>query len=104
MIEIIILLLIASGVALWWYNRDGGVDVNLDGKVNLEDAAAAVKKTVAGAKKDAKSVAGETKRRAKRVAEESADVVKAAKQVGNQVGDVVKAVKGKSRTGRKPKK
>ena len=35
--------------------------------------------------------------------EEIQDVADAVKEVGNQVGDVAKAVKGKPRTGRKPR-
>lgn len=47
-------------------------------------------------------VVKETKRRAKRVIEETKDVVDAVKEVANQSKDVVDAVKGKARKGRKP--
>lgn len=36
--------------AIWYVNRNTGLDVNNDGKVDLKDAAAAVKNTVATAK------------------------------------------------------
>ena len=42
--------------------------------------------------------------RVQRVKEELKDVKEAVKEVGNQIGDIPSAVKGKTRTGRKPKK
>lgn len=56
MFELIIILVLVAGVAVWWFNRDTGADVDQDGDVDLDDAKAAVKKTVAGVKKTAKTV------------------------------------------------
>ena len=50
----------------------------------------------------AEKVVKETKRRAKRVVEETTDVVEAVKEVVKQSKDVVDAAKGKKRKGRKP--
>lgn len=106
---LIAVVLVVAGGLLWFYNRSTGADVDQDGDVDLKDAKLAVKKTLKEANEDlnaavteTKAVVKETKRRAKRVKEEVADVVVAAKEVANQVGDVVAAAKGKSRTGRKP--
>lgn len=98
-IWVLVIAAVVAGGLLYWVNRATGADVDQDGDVDLQDAKLAVEKTVT----EVKTVAKETKRRAKRVAEETADVVKAVKEVGNQAGDVVKAAKGKPRTGRKPK-
>ena len=43
-------------------------------------------------------------KRVDRVGQELKDVTKAIKEVGNQIGDVPSAFKGKSRSGKKPKK
>jgi methyl-accepting chemotaxis protein len=51
---------------------------------------------------EVKEVAKVVKARAKRVAEETNDVVKAVKEVAKQSKDVVIAVKGTPRKGRKP--
>ena len=53
MLELIIILVLVAGVAIWWFNRDTGADVDQDGDVDLDDAKAAVKKTVKGVKKTA---------------------------------------------------
>lgn len=53
MLELIIILVLVAGVAVWWFNRDTGADVDQDGDVDLDDAKAAVKKTVKGVKKTA---------------------------------------------------
>ena len=47
----IIIALVAIVVigAIWYSNRNTGVDVNQDGKVDLADAKAAVEKTVEAA-------------------------------------------------------
>ena len=54
--------------------------------------------------KDGDFIPDELEERVERVKEEVQDVAKAVKEVGNQIGDIPKAVKGKPRTGRKPKK
>lgn len=106
---VVVIALVAAAGLIWFYNRGTGADVDQDGDVDLQDAKLAVTKTIKQANEDinaavaeTKAVAAETKRRAKRVKEEVADVVVAAKEVANQAGDVVAAAKGKSRAGRKP--
>lgn len=79
----IIVILIAVVVlgAIWYANRNTGFDANNDGKVDLKDAAAAVKNTVAVAKtvadtnkdgkvdaKDAKAVASKATAAVKKAA------------------------------------
>lgn len=49
----------------------------------------------------AKNIKKETKKRLKRVSEESKDVLDSLKEVGNQIGDIPKAIKGEDRKGRK---
>lgn len=47
-IELIVIILVVAAVALIWFvNRDKGLDVNNDGKVDFADAKAAVENTVA---------------------------------------------------------
>ena len=53
--------------------------------------------------KDGDFIPDELEQRVERVKEEVKDVVDAVKEVGNQIGDIPSAVKGKPRTGRKPK-
>jgi len=48
MVELILILIVAAAAAIWWFNRDTGADVDQDGDVDLDDAKAAVKKTVKG--------------------------------------------------------
>jgi len=98
LVIILVLAVIAGGI--WVATKYFGLfsDADKDGipdevEETVEDAKAAVKKTTK-----------EVKRRAKRVKEEIQDIGGAAKELANQVGDVGKAVKGKPRTGRKPKK
>lgn len=93
---IILLVIIIAGVVYYFTqlkDRDG------DGDVDLKDA----KLTAEDIKEDLDEGVREVKHRAKRVKEEIQDVADAVKEVGNQVGDVAKAVKGKPRTGRKPR-
>lgn len=47
---IIIAIVVAAGVAVWYFNRDKGLDVNKDGKVDIQDAKEAVENTVEGVK------------------------------------------------------
>ena len=54
--EIIIGLLVLSAAALWYYNRDKGLDVNKDSKVDVNDVKAAVENAVAGVKEDVKEI------------------------------------------------
>ena len=53
MLELILILIVAAAAAIWWFNRDTGADVDQDGDVDLNDAKAAVKKTVKGVNKAA---------------------------------------------------
>ena len=99
-ILVIILVLAVVAGAIWVATKYFGLfrDADKDGipdevEEKVEDAKQAVQKTTK-----------EVKRRAKRVKEEIGDIGDAAKELANQVGDVAKAVKGKPRTGRKPKK
>lgn len=50
LVELILGLVIVSVLAIWFFNRDAGLDVNNDGKVDLADAKAAVNNTVQGIK------------------------------------------------------
>lgn len=52
---------------------------------------------------DGDFIPDELEDRAKRVKEEFDDIIDAIEEVGNQIGDIPSAVKGKPRTGRKPK-
>ena len=54
--------------------------------------------------KDGDFIPDELEQRVERVKQELNDVKEAVKEVGNQLGDIPSAVKGKTRTGRKPKK
>ena len=93
----IILVVAIIGLVVWYIaslkDRDG------DGDIDLKDA----KLTAEDIEEDIREGVGEVKRRAKRVKEEIGDIGDAAKELANQVGDVAKAVKGKPRTGRKPR-
>ena len=53
MVELILVLIVVAAGAVLWFNRDTGADVDQDGDVDLDDAKAAVKKTVKGVKKTA---------------------------------------------------
>lgn len=60
-VELIIALVVIVLAALIYFNRSGtGLDVNNDGKVDIDDAKAAVENTVEGVKKE---VAKATNRR-----------------------------------------
>lgn len=52
--EIIIAIIVVLGFVIWFYNRKSGPDVNNDGKVDIEDAKAAVQKAATAVKADAK--------------------------------------------------
>ena len=86
----ILLVLAAILVAAIWMNKKGILKDDNNNYVPdvAEDKAKKIKK--------------ETLRRAKRVSEETKDVLDSLKEVGNQIGDIPKAIKGETRTGRKP--
>lgn len=50
LVELILGLVIVSVLVIWFFNRDAGLDVNNDGKVDLADAKAAVVNTAKGVK------------------------------------------------------
>lgn len=103
-ILIAIIAVVAIG-AIWYFNKDHGVDVNKDGKVNLADAKAAVENTVTAVKEsadvnkdgkvdsaDVKEVATKAKATAKKATTKAKAAVKKA------------APKTASKRGPKPKK
>ena len=55
--------IVAAAAAIWWFNRDTGLDVDGNGKVDVADAKAAVKKTTKGVKKTAKRAASKVKKK-----------------------------------------
>lgn len=88
-VVLILVILAAAIVAAIWMNKKGFLTDDNDNYVP-DAAEAAVRKA-----KD------ESVRRAKRLAEESKDVLGAIKEVGNQIGDIPAAIKGEARKGRK---
>jgi preprotein translocase subunit SecF len=48
--EIIIAIVVIAIGAIWYFNRDKGLDVNADGKVNVDDVKAAVENAVVAVK------------------------------------------------------
>lgn len=87
--EIIIAIVIVAGVAIWYVNRDKGLDVNNDGKVDFNDLEVAVENTVDAVKDEVKEV----KAAVKETATKAKTTVKKA---------VTKTATGAKR-GRKPK-
>ena len=85
----VLLILAAIIVAAIWMNKKG---------VLKDDNNNYIPDVAEDAFKKAKN---ETVRRAKRVSEESKDVIDSLKEVGNQIGDIPKAIKGEERKGRK---
>ena len=67
---IIIAVVVAAGVAIWYFNRDKGLDVNKDGKVDIQDVKDAVENTVEGVKEVVEEKKAEVK--AKKVAKPKA--------------------------------
>jgi preprotein translocase subunit SecF len=50
-----LVIIALAGVAIWYYNRNNpGADINGDGKVDFDDAKAAIQNTVDGVKIDAR--------------------------------------------------
>ena len=85
----VLLILAAIIVAAIWMNKKGMLKD--DNNNYIPDVA----------EDSVKKAKNETVRRAKRVAEESKDVIDSLKEVGNQIGDIPKAIKGEERKGRK---
>lgn len=66
-IELIIILVVVAAVALVWYvNRDKGLDVNQDGKVDIDDIKLAVENTVTEVKEVVEEKAAEVKKATKK--------------------------------------
>lgn len=62
--EIIIAIVIIAVGAIWYFNRDKGLDVNQDGKVDVKDLEVAVENTVVAVKEEAKEVKAAVKKTA----------------------------------------
>jgi hypothetical protein len=62
--EIIIAIVVVAVGAIWYFNRDKGLDVNSDGKVDVKDLEAAVENTVVAVKEEAKEVTAAVKKTA----------------------------------------
>ena len=62
--EIIIAIVVIAVGAIWYFNRDKGLDVNNDGKVDVKDLEAAVENTVVAAKEEVKEVKAAVKKTA----------------------------------------
>ena len=93
--EIIIAIVVVAGAAIWYFNRDKGLDVNNDGKIDVKDLEVAVENTVEAVKEEAKEVKAAVKKTATKA---KATVEKAA----TKAKTTTKASTGAKR-GRKPK-
>ena len=95
--EIIIAIVIAAGVAIWYFNRDKGLDVNNDGKVDVKDLEVAVENTVVAVKeevKEAKAAVKKTATKAKTTVKKAATKAKTTAKAATSTG---------AKRGRKPK-
>ena len=94
------------GLAVWYYNRDSkNLDVNNDGRVDVQDAAQALRTTVQGITQDVRDTrdaaliaSAETAMKAAGVMEVAAKTTKqAAKKTAAKVTTAKKATAGKPR-------
>ena len=95
--EIIIAIVIAAGAAIWYFNRDKGLDVNKDGKVDVKDLEVAVENTVEAVKeevKEAKAAVKKTATKAKATVKKAATKAKTTAKTATSTG---------AKRGRKPK-
>lgn len=95
--EIIIAIVIAAGAAIWYFNRDKGLDVNKDGKVDVKDIEVAVENTVVAVKeevKEAKAAVKKTATKAKTTVKKAATKTKTTAKAATSTG---------AKRGRKPK-
>lgn len=91
---IIIAIVVIAGAAIWYVNRDKGLDVNNDGKVDVKDVQAAVENTVAVIKEEVKEEVAEAKVAVKKTAAKAKAATKKAAPKKASTG---------ARRGRKPK-
>ena len=49
-------IVVLAGGAIWFYNRTNGADVNQDGRVDIDDARAAVENTAQGLRQDTRDL------------------------------------------------
>ena len=99
--EIIIAIVIVAGVAIWYFNRDKGLDVNNDGKVDVKDLEVAVENTVVAVKEEVKEAKAAVKKTATKA---KATVKKAATKATTKAKTTAKAATSTgAKRGRKPK-
>jgi preprotein translocase subunit SecF len=99
--EIIIAIVIAAGAAIWYFNRDKGLDVNKDGKVDVKDLEVAVENTVEAVKEEVKEAKAAVKKTATKA---KATVKKAATKATTKAKTTAKAATSTgAKRGRKPK-
>jgi preprotein translocase subunit SecF len=87
--EIIIAIVIAAGVAIWYFNRDKGLDVNNDGKVDVKDLEVAVENTVVAVKEEvkvAKAAVKKTATKAKTTVKKAATKAKTTTKAATSTG------------------
>jgi hypothetical protein len=97
--EIIIAIVVVAIGAIWYFNRDKGLDVNSDGKVDAQDVKVAVENTVVAVKEEVKEQVAETKAAVKKTVTKAKATVKKA---ATKATAPKKASTG-ARRGRKPK-
>lgn len=97
--EIIIAIAVLAVVAIWYFNRDSGLDVNKDGKVDVKDVQVAVENTVAAVKEEVKEEVAEVKAAVKKTATKAKAT---AKKAATKAKTTAKASTGAKR-GPKPK-
>lgn len=108
MVELIIAIVIVAGIAIWYYNRDKGLDVNKDGKVDVQDAKVAVENTVAAVKEEVKEEVAEAKAEVKASVKKTASKAKTAAKTAVKKATTKAAPKAApkitgAKRGRKPK-
>jgi cytochrome c biogenesis factor len=99
--EIIIAIVVVAIGAIWYFNRDKGLDVNSDGKVDIQDVKAAVENTVAVVKEEVKEEVAEVKAAVKKTATRAKTATKTAtKKVTTKKASTTGAKRGpKPKTG-----
>jgi preprotein translocase subunit SecF len=95
---LLVIAVVAVGGVIWYTNRDKGLDVNGDGKIDISDAKAAVKNTVESVKTTADAKVEVAKVAVKAAATKTKTTTKKAATKAKET--VKKTVSGK---GRRPK-